>query len=89
MVARSASLLAAVLLLFGLPHCAIDDRDLDEQEGDDDRGGSSNGGSSNGGSSNGGSAGSDLCTIDSDDTECTVCTKNNCCDEYVTCLMFD
>jgi hypothetical protein len=32
-VARSASLLAAVLLLFGLPRCAIDDRDLEETAG--------------------------------------------------------
>jgi hypothetical protein len=95
-VARSASLVAAVLLLSGLTRCAIDDRDLDETEGEDDTGGSSNGGSSNGGtsagssnggSSNGGSAGTDpACEIMSDDSACSVCTKTFCCDEFATCV---
>jgi hypothetical protein len=87
-VARSASLLAAVLLLFGLPHCAIDDRNLKEQDGDDSNGGSSNGGSSNGGSSSGGTAGNDpLCAPDPQNDECQNCARDRCCAQYVDCIM--
>jgi hypothetical protein len=83
-------------LLLTATHCVdIDDRDLEvtEGDGDDDNGGSagSQGGSagSQGGSagSQGGSSGSsgNACEPDSDDNDCSLCTKDNCCEELTTC----
>jgi hypothetical protein len=78
-VARSVSLVAAVALLFGLPRCAIDDRDLEVRN-------DGNGGSSNGGS--GGTGGTDpLCEPDPEDTPCQACARDRCCAQYVDCVM--
>ena len=71
MVARSISLVAAVALLFGLPRCAIDDRDLEVTNG-------------SGGSGTDLPA---ECRRDGDDDDCFACAKERCCAQYVDCNM--
>jgi hypothetical protein len=75
-VARSVSLVATVALLFGLPRCAIDDRDLDVTEGSGGNGGS-------GGTSNLPAE----CRRDGDDDDCFACAKERCCAQYAECNM--
>jgi hypothetical protein len=86
------SLFALLALLLTATHCVdIDDRDLEvtEGDGDDDGTGGSRGGTggSQGGGSQGGSSGTsgDACAPDGDDNDCSLCTKENCCNELTTC----
>jgi hypothetical protein len=90
------TLLASFALLLTATHCVdIDDRDLEVTEGDGDddnggRGGSQGGSGGNQGGSGGSQGGSsgtggDACAPDTDDNDCSLCTKDNCCEELTTC----
>ena len=64
------TLLALLALLFSATQCVdIDDRDLEVSDGDDD----------------GTGGGASICEPDSDDNDCSLCTKDVCCDETVDC----